>query len=74
MNNLRKVQVYKWERVKIDGAYKTVQAETVKGLFHQWGVNFEEFESGPANYTVAIVELDDGSVEMVPANLIKFIE
>ena len=72
MNNLRKVQVYKWVKATIEGKSQIVQAETVKGKFHQWGVNFEEFESGPANYTVAIVELDDGSVEMVPANLIRF--
>jgi hypothetical protein len=43
-----------------------------KGLFLQWGVEYEEFENGPGNYTVAIVELPDGSVESFMPNCIKF--
>lgn len=43
------------------------------GLFHQWGVSYEEFENGPGNYTVAIVENEDGTIsEVLPVN-IKFI-
>ena len=43
------------------------------GLFHQFGNAYEEFESGAGNYTVAIVELADGTVvEVLPTNL-KFI-
>lgn len=42
------------------------------GMFHKWGQSFEEFESGPANYTVAIVETEDGNIEeVIPVN-IKF--
>ena len=33
-----------------------------EGLFHCWGSAYEEFESGPGNYTVAIVEMADGSI------------
>ena len=41
-----------------------------KGLFHQWGVNYEEFENGAVNYTIAIVELSDGTIEEVlPCNI-----
>jgi hypothetical protein len=40
------------------------------GLFHQWGNSFEEFESGPGNFTVAIVEAKDGVIhEVLPTNL-----
>ena len=44
------------------------------GYFHQWGVNFEEFESGPANYSVAIVELQDGSIITPVAQDIQFLD
>lgn len=35
-----------------------------QGLFHQWGCTYEEFEAGPGNYSVAIVELPDGTIIM----------
>jgi hypothetical protein len=43
------------------------------GLFHQWGNDFEEFESGAGNYTVAIVELDDGTVVTHAPDKITFL-
>jgi hypothetical protein len=44
-----------------------------EGLFHQWAVKYDEFESGPGNYTVALVEISDGTiVEVLPFNL-KFV-
>lgn len=46
----------------------------VNGLFHQWGSDFEEFESGPANYTVAIIELDDGSVVTAQPDKVIFLD
>lgn len=43
---------------------------TGAGLFHQWANAYEEFESGPGNYTVAIIELPDGTIkEILPSNL-----
>ncbi len=44
------------------------------GKFHQWGSNYEEFENGPGNYSVAIVELPDGTVVMPVADDICFEE
>lgn len=43
-----------------------------EGVFHQWGNDFEEHDSGPANYTVAIVELPNGEVVMPIASSIQF--
>ena len=44
-----------------------------EGLFHKWGNAYEEFETGAGNYTVAIVELADGTIaEVLPSNL-KFV-
>ena len=51
-----------------------VKVETGKGLFHEWGINYDEFESGPGNYSIAIVEFEDGAIESVPVELIKFIK
>jgi len=40
------------------------------GVFHQWGAAYEEFETGPGNYTVAIIEQPDGTItEVLPSNL-----
>lgn len=45
-----------------------------EAVFHAWGCNYEEFENGPGNYSTAIVERADGSVENVPTHMIKFIK
>ena len=45
-----------------------------KGWFHCWGAAYEEFESGAGNYTVAIVEMPDGSIETPPAHEVTFLE
>lgn len=44
------------------------------GLFHQWGDGFVEYEEGFAQCTVAIVELEDGSIETPPPTLIRFVK
>ncbi len=45
-----------------------------EGKFHGWGAGYEEFESGPGNYTVAIVEFPDGKVDTVMPYLIRFLD
>lgn len=42
--------------------------------FHQWGVDYEEFENGPGNYSVAIIERDNGKIETVRPEMIEFIK
>lgn len=44
------------------------------GYFHEWGMNYEEFESGAGNYSIAIVELPDGRIVMPVADDIVFID
>ena len=45
------------------------------GLFHQWGIDFEELgDAGVGNYTTAVVELEDGTIETPPANQIQFMD
>lgn len=45
-----------------------------RGEFHQWGESFQEDEEGFTGYTIAIVELPDGSVSMISPDLIKFLD
>lgn len=78
----RKVKIFKFEPAKDEnGKYLTNEQghhysnkiETGFGLFHQWGCDYEEFESGPGNYSTAIVEMEDGTVRNVPCDMIQFI-
>ena len=66
----RKVVVYEWQREKGQIHYKKIPVGN--GIFHQFGVDYEEFENGPGNYTTAVVEMPDGSVKNVPVEMIKF--
>lgn len=54
--------------------YKKGEAKEVTGRFHLWGSNYEEFETGPGNFTTAIIELDDGCVVSCPAETVKFLD
>jgi hypothetical protein len=44
------------------------------GVFHQWGVDYEEFETGPGNFSVGIIETVDGKVHMPFASDIVFLD
>ena len=48
--------------------------DAAEGKFHAWGSSFEEFENGPANYTVALVEMPDGTVQSLMPWLIRFLD
>jgi len=67
---MRKVKVLTKEYNKETRKMEVV-SET-DGLFHCWGNSFMEFESGPANFTVAIVEMQAGSCIMVDVDNIRF--
>lgn len=43
------------------------------GTFHAFGVDFEEFETGPGNYSTAIVEREDGRIRTVPVDMVRFL-
>lgn len=74
---MRRVECSTTQRVSqetydITGQWYTEVVEI--GLFHEWGVEYEEFDTGPGNYSVAIVELPDGQVKTYPAHRVKFTE
>ena len=41
--------------------------------FHAFGLDYEEFEGGTGNFSTAIVEYEDGSVENIPVDHVRFI-
>ena len=76
---MRPVKVFTHEKRELKDAahpfgktyYEKVEKGT--GLFHCWGNNFSEFETGPGNFTVAVVEMPDGTVLTPPAEDIQFL-
>lgn len=44
-----------------------------EALFHVWSVDYQEFDNGPGQYPIAIVEGKDGIVKLVHPTLIKFL-
>ena len=42
--------------------------------FLQFGVDFQECESGSGSYTTAVIKLSDGSVKNLPVENIRFID
>lgn len=68
MNNLFMGRKCRGKRY-INGSFQ----EFDKGTFLGFGINYEEFEAGPAQYTTAIVELEDGQVIITAPENIQFI-
>lgn len=66
---MRKVECTIVKSSWVDGS-RVKSEEIINGVFHQWGSAYEEFDTGPGNYTVAIIELDDGSIkEFLPQHV-----
>ena len=47
-------------------------ASSIDGFFHQWGVDVVEAAEGFGTFSVAIVELMDGTIITPAAELIQF--
>jgi len=66
----RKAVLFVWEW---DKEYKKRTRVLVGPVrFHGWGHNYEEFETGPGSYSVAIIEHPDGRCDKVVPELITF--
>lgn len=70
---MRKVECFV-DKYEYEGNVRKQVTDRYTGVFHQWGVEYEEFENGPGNYSVAIVEMPDGKVRTFPPYKIKFLE
>jgi hypothetical protein len=66
----RTVAVYEYHKAKGRTSMDKVWIGT--GVFHAFGVDYQEFETGPGNFSTAIVEMADGTVKNVPVELIVF--
>ncbi len=69
---MRQVKVYKYEKLHDDVHF--TKLFHYGAVFHQFGCDYEEFESGAGNYSTAIVELPDGTIKNVPVELIRFVD
>jgi hypothetical protein len=73
----RTVIVSEWKRCEIDytNPLKPTRELVPRGQaqFHAWGCEYEEFETGPGNYTVAIIEWPNGKIETVAPCCIQFV-
>lgn len=57
-----------------DNNNKFEQLEFEEGVFYQCGIDCKEYENNVASFTVGIVELLDGTVIMLIAEWIQFID
>ena len=69
---MRTVKVFEYHKVEGKSHFEKVEIGTAK--FHQFGFDYEEFETGPGNYSTAIIEYDNGEVGNVHVDLIQFID
>jgi hypothetical protein len=76
---MRTVKIFKYEKRELKDAAHPFgetyheKVEQGTGLFHGWGSNYEEFENGHGNFSAAIVEMPDGSVQQPPADMVQFL-
>jgi len=71
---MKKVKVFKRKAGNKENNYVSTKVEDYEGMFHQWGSDFKEFESGAGNYSTGIIQREDGTIENVEATLIQFID
>jgi len=64
---MRKAQGLFWDDKKRD-------KRLVVGAFHMWAAKYEEFESGPGNYTMALIEDENGQIRECWPDTVKFLE
>lgn len=76
MADLRKVEISKHVcRINgLNGKQEWDLEPDYIGRFHAWGVQCEELELGVGNYTCAVVEKDDGTVDTPAAFLVRFMD
>ena len=48
--------------------------KSVEGLFHGWGSDFMEVGRGPGNFTVALVEANDGQMYVCLPETVRFLD
>jgi hypothetical protein len=52
----------------------TIEKKELTGVFHEFGLDYEELESGPGHFSTAIIEADDGELYDVPVRDVQFLD
>jgi hypothetical protein len=65
-----RVMVYKNERVNGN----IVKTPRCVAIFHQFTQDHVEYDSGPGPYPAAIIELQDGTLESIHVELLRFLD
>jgi len=68
----RRVIVQKYKKVG-DNKYFAL-TDDGEADFHAFGLDYEELDGVPGNYSTAIIERDDGTIEHVRVEHIRFIK
>lgn len=81
---MRKVLIKKWipvqwipgkeQRERIVGTGRWSDDFEIEGIFHQWGISFEELSETTVQITVGIIEISNGTIMEVATSNIKFVE
>lgn len=66
---MRRVKVFKAGRNAAGD-----REELGEGFFHKWGIESVETNDGVVTYSVAIVEMENGSIMTVPPGDVQFID
>lgn len=73
----RVVNVYKNVRIPPPQgafAYRTERQLIGPGLLHCFGTEHTEYQEGPGNFMVGVVEMPDGTINTIPVDLLEFVE
>lgn len=80
MKTLREVKYFKRVLIcKYNDEFEQGKEYVGNAKFHEFGVNYEEFTNNSGdtligNFSTAIIELDDGTIETIEVELIQFID
>jgi hypothetical protein len=66
------IEVQKYKKIKEPDGYRYVRVFDYNATFCEWGCNYEEFDAGAGNFSTAIVKKEDGQIESVLAQLVRF--
>lgn len=69
MKKYDRVNVFRYERNPVTGVFE--RAPRNEAAFHAWGLDYSESDFGYGNFSVAIVEFDNGKFDSVQVDLIE---
>ncbi len=71
---MRRVKVFKQDRVKADKYHRYIKVSDGEAYFHKWGIDYTELNDGVGSCSAAIIERDDGRIELIYPDNIQFIK